>query len=105
MKFKIKLKEPVLKYRKVIKLLIWPFILLVTIYGIASFSELVNVAFLDAKGYPWGCKCFEGMEHYASPEIYSLTMLLHVLMATALLIVMWWILQKINSIKREGAVK
>lgn len=72
----VKFDHFVVKYNKIFRLLFFPAIVILSLLLLVDASEYINVGVLkNTDGYPWGCHCFDGMDHYASPELYSATML------------------------------
>ena len=61
-----------IKYSKICTIILLPFLGLLLLMAFLFFDEFINVGVLgNIDGYPWGCKCFPGMENYASPERYA----------------------------------
>ncbi len=60
----------------VCRIILLPYFVLSGISLLIYVSEYINVGVLkNIEGYPWGCKCFDGMENYASPEVYASSMI------------------------------
>lgn len=68
-------------------------LIVILMFGLVlTLSEVRNVGILgNIHGYPWGCKCFDGMEHYLNPQTYTSTLLLVSLREAAIIFTLYWL--------------
>lgn len=88
MKFIAKINKFADKHEKIFRVLLIPYLGILILDALGSSFEFYNVGILkNTEGYPWGCKCFEGLEHYSSPGIYAQTMLINSLIILAIVLI------------------
>jgi hypothetical protein len=65
-------------------------------------TEYINVAVMgNTEGYPWGCKCFPGMDNYANPEIYARSLLYEMFIPIGIFIVVCLLWRKYLRLPKQ----
>ncbi len=92
--------------KKIIRIVLILTSVIALIVFVSLVTEYINVAVMgNTEGYPWGCKCFPGMDNYADPETYAHSMLFGMLIPIGIFIVVYLLWRYLKLSKKPDHVE